>query len=32
VIDLLFVVVALVAFAVSWGLALLCRRLKAGAA
>jgi hypothetical protein len=32
VIDLIFVAVALVVFAGSWGLALLCTRLKAGAA
>jgi hypothetical protein len=30
VIDLLFVVVALAAFVASWGLVLLCGRLKAG--
>jgi hypothetical protein len=30
--DLISVVVGLVAFAASWGLALLCRRLKAEAA
>jgi hypothetical protein len=28
--DLIFVVVALAAFAASWGLALLCRRLREG--